>query len=82
MSRLQGDVNAMQEFLETSVLSVGDIVLLFGIIISMLWLNVELGFLTLSVLPILFVVRVVWLPRARRIYGRACGKLGGKRCAG
>ena len=28
MSRLQGDVNSMQEFLETSVLSVGDIVLL------------------------------------------------------
>jgi len=65
MSRLQGDVNAMQEFLETSVLSVGDIVLLFGIIISMLWLNVQLGLLTLCVLPVLFIARVVWLPRAR-----------------
>lgn len=65
MSRLQGDVNAMQEFLETSVLSVGDIVLLFGIIVSMLWLNVQLGLLTLCVLPILFLVRIVWLPRAR-----------------
>ena len=32
MSRLQGDVNSMQEFLETSVMSVGDIVLLFGIV--------------------------------------------------
>ena len=65
MSRLQGDVNAMQEFLETSVLSVGDIVLLFGIIASMLWLNVQLGLLTLCVLPILYLVRIVWLPRAR-----------------
>jgi ATP-binding cassette subfamily B protein len=65
MSRLQGDVNAMQEFLETSVLSVGEIVLLFGIIISMLWLNVQLGLLTLCVLPVLFIARVVWLPRAR-----------------
>ncbi len=65
MSRLQGDVNAMQEFLETSVLSVGDIVLLFGIIVSMLWLNVQLGLLTLCVLPILLLVRIVWLPRAR-----------------
>jgi len=35
MSRLQGDVNSMQEFLETSVLSVGDIALLFGIVIVM-----------------------------------------------
>ncbi len=65
MSRLQGDVNAMQEFLETSVLSVGDIVLLFGIVFLMLWLNIELGMLTLAVLPVLFVIRIFWLPRAR-----------------
>jgi len=65
MSRLQGDVNAMQEFLETSVISIGDIVLLFGIVISMLYLNVQLGLLTLSVLPVLLIVRIYWLPRAR-----------------
>lgn len=68
MSRLQGDVNAMQEFLETSVLSVGDVVLLFGIVISMLWLDWKLGLLTLSVLPVLFIVRVIWLPRARAAF--------------
>lgn len=65
MSRLQGDVNSMQEFLETSVLSVGDIALLFGIIVVMLCLDVRLGLLTLSVMPILFIVRLFWLPRAR-----------------
>lgn len=65
MSRLQGDVNAMQEFLETSVISIGDIVLLFGIIISMLYLNPQLGLLTLAVLPVLLIVRIFWLPRAR-----------------
>ncbi|SDX60547.1 ABC transporter ATP-binding protein [Roseicitreum antarcticum] len=68
MSRLQGDVNAMQEFLETSVLSVGDVVLLFGIIVSMLWLDWQLGLLTLCVLPVLFIVRVIWLPRARAAF--------------
>jgi ATP-binding cassette subfamily B protein len=68
MSRLQGDVNAMQEFLETSVLSVGDIVLLFGIIVSMLWLDAKLGLLTLCVLPVLLLVRVIWLPRARSAF--------------
>ena len=57
MSRLQGDVNSMQEFLETSVMSVGDIVLL--------WLDFRLGLLTLSTMPILFLVRLVWLPRAK-----------------
>lgn len=65
MSRLQGDVNSMQEFLETSVLSVGDIVLLFGIVIVMLSLDFRLGLLTLSVMPILFIVRLFWLPKAR-----------------
>ena len=68
MSRLQGDVNAMQEFLETSVISVGDLVLLFGIVGCMLWLDWQLGLLTLSVLPVLFLVRIVWLPRARAAF--------------
>jgi ATP-binding cassette subfamily B protein len=68
MSRLQGDVNAMQEFLETSVLSVGDIVLLVGIVVLMLWLDWQLGALTLAVLPVLAVVRTIWLPRARAAF--------------
>ncbi|HTN62648.1 MAG TPA: ABC transporter transmembrane domain-containing protein, partial [Devosia sp.] len=65
MSRLQGDVNSMQEFLETSVISVGDIVLLFGIIIVLLSLDFRLGLLTLSTMPVLFIVRIFWLPPAR-----------------
>jgi ATP-binding cassette subfamily B protein len=65
MSRLQGDVNSMQEFLETSVLSVGDFALLFGIVGVMLALDWQLALLTLSVMPVLFAVRLVWLPRAR-----------------
>ncbi|MER9137656.1 ABC transporter ATP-binding protein/permease [Mesorhizobium sp. M0830] len=65
MSRLQGDVNSMQEFLETSVMSVGDIVLLFGIVSVLLWLDFRLGLLTLSTMPVLFVVRLFWLPRAK-----------------
>ncbi|WP_105370136.1 ABC transporter ATP-binding protein [Neorhizobium huautlense] len=68
MSRLQGDVNSMQEFLETSVLSVGDIALLFGIVFVMLYLDFKLGLLTLSALPVLFVVRIFWLPRARKSF--------------
>ena len=68
MSRLQGDVNSMQEFLETSVLSVGDIMLLFGIVFVMLYLDFKLGLLTLSALPVLFVVRLFWLPLARKSF--------------
>ncbi|SHI30597.1 ABC transporter ATP-binding protein [Wenxinia saemankumensis] len=68
MSRLQGDVNSMQEFLETSVLSVGDILLLIGIVVAMLWLDWQLGLLVLSVLPILLIVRLFWLQRARAAF--------------
>ena len=51
MSRLQGDVNSMQEFMETTVFSVGDFVLLVGIVVVLLWLDFRLGLLTLSVMP-------------------------------
>ncbi|MSO80406.1 MAG: ABC transporter ATP-binding protein [Alphaproteobacteria bacterium] len=71
MSRLQGDVNTLQEFLENSISAIGDIVLLFGIVAIMLALNFELGLLTLSALPILLVIRIVWLPRARAVFQRA-----------
>ncbi|WP_192250851.1 ABC transporter ATP-binding protein [Mesorhizobium caraganae] len=68
MSRLQGDVNSIHEFLETSVYSVGDIALLFGIVFVMLCLDFRLGLLTLSVLPALLIIRIVWLPRAREAF--------------
>ena len=71
MSRLQGDVNSLQEFLENSITAFGDLVLLVGIIVIMLALNFELGLLTLSVVPTLLIVRIVWLPRARRAFRRA-----------
>ena len=71
MSRLQGDVNSMQEFLETSVLSVGDLVLLFGIVFVLLTLDFRLGLLTLSTMPILFIVRIFWLPPAKRAFWAA-----------
>ncbi len=71
MSRLQGDVAALQEFLESSIYAIGDLLLLFGIVAVALSLNPTLGGLTLTVLPVLFLVRIVWLPLARRAFMRA-----------
>jgi ATP-binding cassette subfamily B protein len=71
MSRLQGDVHALQEFLETSVFAIGDFVLLVGITVVLLVLDWRLGLLTLSVVPILVVVRIIWIPRARAAFLRA-----------
>ena len=71
MSRLQGDVNSLQEFLENSVTAFGDLLLLVGIVVIMLSLNLELGLLTLVLVPTLAVVRIVWLPRARLAFRHA-----------
>ena len=68
MSRLQGDVASLQEFLESSIFAIGDIVLLFGIIAVLLWLDATLGALALCVVPLLFLVRIVWLPLARKAF--------------
>ncbi|MEC7806250.1 MAG: ABC transporter ATP-binding protein [Pseudomonadota bacterium] len=71
MSRLQGDVNSLQEFLETSVFAIGDLVLLVGIVTVLFILNVELALLTLSIVPLLFIVRFLWLPKARAAFIKA-----------
>ncbi|MEX0761176.1 MAG: ABC transporter ATP-binding protein [Dehalococcoidia bacterium] len=71
MSRLQGDVGALQEFLETSVFAIGDFILLIGIAIVLVSFDWRLGLLTLSVVPLLFLVRIVWLPYARKAFLRA-----------
>lgn len=71
MSRLQGDVGALQEFLDSSVTVFGDLLLLIGIVTVLLMLNMELGLLTLSVVPVLLVFRMIWLPYAKKAYMRA-----------
>ena len=71
MSRLQGDVGALQEFLDTTVTSIGDLLLLVGIVTVLLTLNVKLALLTLSVVVILLIVRMVWLPLAKKAFMRA-----------
>jgi len=71
MSRLQGDVGSLQEFFESSIFAIGDLALLAGIVVVLLALDLELGLLTLSVVPILIVVRAIWLPAAKRAFLRA-----------
>lgn len=71
MSRLQGDVNALQEFFETSIGAIGDFVLLLGIIGVLLLMEWRLALLTLTVLPILIGVRAIWLPHAKKTFSRA-----------
>ena len=71
MSRLQGDVNALQEFFETSIAATGDLVLLFGIIGVLFVMEWRLALLTLVVLPAMTGIRAIWLPQAKEKYRRA-----------
>ncbi len=71
MSRLQGDVNSLQEFLETSVSAIGDLVLLVGIVGVLLVMDLRLALLTLTVLPVLIGVRTVWLSRVKATFRQA-----------
>jgi ATP-binding cassette subfamily B protein len=71
MSRLQGDVNALQEFFETSVTAVADFVLLLGIVVALFVLEWRLALVTLLLVPMLVGVRALWLPRARLVFARA-----------
>jgi ATP-binding cassette subfamily B multidrug efflux pump len=71
MARLQGDVNALQDFLESTTSSIGDFIVLIGIVVILLTMNWKLGALTLLVLPALIGVRAVWLPYSKKSFRRA-----------
>ncbi|MBV9996499.1 MAG: ABC transporter ATP-binding protein [Caulobacteraceae bacterium] len=71
MSRLQGDVGALQDFLESSTGSLGDFAVLAGTAAFMVAVDWKLGLLTLLVLPALIAIRAVWLPFSRKTFRRA-----------
>jgi ATP-binding cassette subfamily B protein len=71
MSRLQGDVNALQEFLESSTGALGDFTTLFGYAVILMWMDWRLGLLTLTTIPALIAVRTVWLPYSKATFRRA-----------
>ena len=68
MARLQGDVNALQEFLENMNGALGDFVVLIGITIVLLTIDLKLALLTLTVLPALIAIRAVWLPFSKKSF--------------
>ncbi len=70
MSRVQNDVNQLQEFIPTVVRSVGDLLSLGGIVVMMLLMNVQLALATFVVIPILIVVMVIWQRYARGAFVR------------
>ena len=71
MSRLQGDVGALQEFLHTITVGVGDIILILGVVVTLFFLDWRLALMMIGVVPALLLIRVVWLPFARKAFIRS-----------
>jgi ATP-binding cassette subfamily B protein len=68
MSRLQGDVNALQEFLESSTGALGDFTTLAGYSVILVWMDWRLGLLTLATIPALILIRTIWLPYSKKTF--------------
>jgi ATP-binding cassette subfamily B multidrug efflux pump len=70
MARMFGDVGALQEMLESSLEVIADLLTIVGIIIVLLILDWQMALIALSVMPLLFLIRVIWQPLARRAFLR------------
>ena len=71
MSRVQNDVQQLQEFLSIVIITAADVLSLGGIIVVMLSMNARLAVTTLLLIPLLFVMMAVWQRFARRAFMRA-----------
>ena len=65
MSRIQNDVQQLQEFMFIGVISVADVLSLVGVTVAMFTLSPRLALITLVVVPPLFVLLAVWQYYAR-----------------
>ncbi|MFC1532199.1 ABC transporter ATP-binding protein [Thermodesulfobacteriota bacterium] len=72
MSRMQNDVQQLQQLLTSGVLNIfTNILTLLGIACAMLIMNPRLALLTLTILPVLCVLVLIWQRYARRAFSRA-----------
>ncbi|MCL0029225.1 ABC transporter ATP-binding protein/permease [Dehalococcoidia bacterium] len=68
MSRVQGDVSQLQEFSAVVIQVLGELLSLTGIIVALLLMNVKLGLITMTVIPMLFLIVFVWQPYIKKSF--------------
>ena len=71
LSRVHGDVGQLQEFGSIMVMTLGELLSLVGIVIFLLIINVKLGLIAMTAVPVLIVLMAVWQPLAKRQYLKA-----------
>ncbi|MBI4308231.1 MAG: ABC transporter ATP-binding protein [Chloroflexi bacterium] len=70
MSRVQNDVQQLQDFVTSGILTVGDFLSLVGVVVAILLLDLPLALITMSVIPVLAALMIVWQEHARRAFAR------------
>ncbi|MEK7777572.1 MAG: ABC transporter ATP-binding protein, partial [Chloroflexota bacterium] len=70
MSRIQNDVDQLEEFLPMVILTLGDLLSLAGIVMMMASMNIRLAAVTLVVIPILLLIMAVWQRTAKSAFVR------------
>ena len=70
MSRVQNDVQQIQDFLSVVVLTLADVVAFVGIVTVMMLMDFQLALITLTVIPLLFAMLAIWQQYARRSFMR------------
>ncbi|HLI68553.1 MAG TPA: ABC transporter ATP-binding protein [Ktedonobacteraceae bacterium] len=71
MSRLQSDIDVLEQMLSSGLLSMlGSLVALVGIVGAMLVMDVPLALLSFTVLPIMFIIAAFWQRHAQRSFRR------------
>jgi len=69
LTRITGDINALNEMLSSGVVTIiGDVVTLLGIIVFMLLIDVKLALVTLTALPILLIASFIFRAKVRSVY--------------
>jgi ATP-binding cassette subfamily B protein len=76
MTRMTTDVDALSSFLQTGLITMVNSGLSFlGVLIALLFINVRLGLVLLSIIPVLVAVTVVFRAKSSRAYGDAREKV-------
>ncbi len=70
MSRVQNDVDQLEEFLPMVILTLGDMLSLVGIVVTMASMNLKLAIVTFAIVPVLLLIMAVWQRFARTAFVR------------
>ena len=68
MTRIQNDVQQLQEFLTIIVVTLADLLVLIGIVVIMLQMNWTLSLLIFTVAPVLIIFMLIWQQYAFRSF--------------